>query len=286
MTKNNDVPSEHIVNRIVRAALEEDLGAIGDITSAAVIPETSTSAGSLVAREQGVIAGLEIGLRVFEIFDSSIEIKAHVSDGDSVQANTVLARIDGPTRSLLAAERTCLNLLGHLSGIATATAQLVERISHTSARIIDTRKTTPGLRSLEKYAVVMGGGANHRFGLYDAILIKDNHLATTGNVAATIKKARKSVGHAVTIQIEVDNLEQLEQAINAGADSVLLDNMDVEKMTRAVTVSRERVVLEASGGITETTVAGIAETGVNFISVGALTHSSPSFDVALDFDTI
>ena len=237
-----------------------------------------------VARDGGCIAGLGPALRVFELLDDEVASGALVSDGDVVEAGTQLATVTGPARSILAGERLALNLLGQLSGVATATRALVDRIEGTSARIIDTRKTVPLLRSLQKMAVVAGGGGNHRMGLYDQVLIKDNHLEAVGSAAEAVRRARADVGPEMTVEVEIEDLTELESVIEAGADVVMLDNMPPETMKEAVEAASGRVLLEASGGITLESVRAVAESGVDLISVGWLTHSAPSLDVALDFE--
>ncbi len=268
--------------RVIESALEEDLGRAGDLTSDSLLPAAQRDAGEIVAREEGRVCGLEGARLAFERLDPEAAWTALAADGDDVEAGTVLARIEGRTRALLAAERTALNLVGRLSGISTATRELVRKVEGSGARVIDTRKTTPGLRALEKYAVRVGGGGNHRFALDDAVLIKDNHLAAVGSVAAAIERVRSAVGHTVTIEVEVDDLEQLEEVIAAGGDAVLLDNMAPEILREAVERVAGRMVTEASGGVNSETIAAIAASGVDLISVGALTHSSPSFDVGFD----
>jgi nicotinate-nucleotide pyrophosphorylase (carboxylating) len=267
----------------VRRALAEDLGRAGDVTSAATIPEPSQARAQMVARERGVIAGLALAEVAFRKLAPEIEIRGVVYDGAKVETGQVLMHIAGPARPILGAERVALNFVGHLSGVATATAAFVERIAHTAARMTCTRKTTPGLRALEKYAVRCGGGFNHRFGLDDAILIKDNHIAVAGGVRAALARARHVAGHLVKIEIEVDTLEELREVLAAGgADVVLLDNMDVVTLRRAVAITAGRLLTEASGGVTLDSVAAIAETGVDYISSGWMTHSAPQLDVALD----
>jgi len=275
-------PSGPDIDDLLRRALTEDLGLAGDLTTDATIPANHRSSGSIVARQPGRVAGLAAATRVFTMLDRRVELALRVSDGDRVEAGEALAAVAGRTIALLTGERTCLNLLGRLSGIATATRAMVDRIEGTSARIVDTRKTTPGLRSLEKYAVRCGGGLNHRFGLYDAVMIKDNHIAAVGSVEAAVAAVRDSVGHMVKVEVEVDTLEQLDRVLAVGVDIVLLDNMTPETLTEAVRRVDGRCVTEASGGIDLDTVRAIAETGVDLISVGALTHSSPQLDVALD----
>jgi nicotinate-nucleotide pyrophosphorylase (carboxylating) len=274
-----------VVEKAVRHALDEDLGRAGDITSAATIPAGKQAKAKLVARKPGVIAGLVCAAEAFSQLDPKIAFNAKIRDGAKVAAKDVLAEISGDAKAILSAERVALNFLGHLSGVATLTAAYAEKIKHTKAKIIDTRKTTPGLRALEKYAVRCGGGVNHRMGLDDAVLIKDNHIAVAGGIAQVLKAARASVGHLVKVEIEVDNLDQLKEVLQAGgADAVILDNMDPATMKRAVEMNVGKLVLEASGGVSLESVAKIAESGVDVISVGALTHSAPVLDIALDIE--
>jgi nicotinate-nucleotide pyrophosphorylase (carboxylating) len=274
-----------IIQEAVKRALEEDLGRAGDVTSSATLPEGIQAKAKLVARKAGTIAGLPCAARAFRTLAPNIKFDAKARDGDSVKANTTLAVIEGPAIAILSGERVALNFLGHLSGIATLTAAYAAKIAHTKAKITDTRKTTPGLRALEKYAVRCGGGVNHRFGLDDAVLIKDNHIAVAGGVAKALDAARAAVGHLVKVEIEVDTLDQLRQVLASGkADVVLLDNMDTKTLREAVALCKDKIVTEASGGVTLESVAAIAETGVDVISSGALTHSAPSLDVALDVE--
>ena len=273
------------IEAAVMRALEEDLGRAGDITSIATVPEDTTGRAVLVARKAGVIAGLPLVVAAFRRLSPQIEIAPQARDGAAIKAGTKLMTISGNARAILGAERVALNFLGHLSGIATATAAFVERIAHTKARVICTRKTTPGLRALEKYAVRCGGGYNHRFGLDDAMLIKDNHIAVAGGIKPVLERARARIGHLVKVEIEVDTLAQLREVLDTGmADVVLLDNMDLDALRQAVALAGGRVVLEASGGVTQSSIAKIAATGVDYVSSGALTHSAPNFDVALDID--
>jgi nicotinate-nucleotide pyrophosphorylase (carboxylating) len=267
---------------LIRRALDEDLGTAGDITTQACIPVDARSAGVIVARAAGTIAGLEAAARVFTLLDGGVEVVPETEDGAAVGAGTVLARVAGPSRPLLSGERVALNLLGRLSGIATATSDLVRRVDGTGARITDTRKTTPGLRALEKYAVRMGGGVNHRFGLHDAVMIKDNHIVAAGGIRRAVDAVRTRIGHTVKIEVEADDLEQVALVLEAAADIVLLDNMAPADLRRAVAMVDGRMIVEASGGITPETVRQVAESGVDVISVGYLTHSAPSLDVALD----
>ena len=277
--------SPMVLRGVVRDALDEDLGRAGDITSAATIPAGREAKAKLVARKPGVIAGLNCAEEAFYALDRKIAFKATVRDGAKVAAKELLAEISGDARNILSGERVALNFLGHLSGIATLTAAYADKIKHTKAKIVDTRKTTPGLRALEKYAVRCGGGVNHRMGLDDALLIKDNHIAVAGGIAQVLKTARAAVGHLVKIEIEVDTLSQFEEVLKAGgADVVMLDNMDPATMKRAVEMNAGRLVLEASGGVSLDTVAAIAGSGVDVISVGALTHSAPVLDIGLDIE--
>jgi nicotinate-nucleotide pyrophosphorylase (carboxylating) len=267
----------------VTHALAEDLGRAGDITSSATVPEDLQGRAVLVAREAGVISGLPIVAAAFRRLSAEIEIAADARDGETVRSGARLMTIAGNARAILGAERVALNFLGHLCGIATATAEFVAQISHTKARIICTRKTTPGLRALEKYAVRCGGGYNHRFGLDDAMLIKDNHIAVAGGIEAVLTRAKKAAGHLVKIEIEVDSLDQLKEVLDVGlADVVLIDNFDLQSMRKAVAMVAGRLVVEASGGITLASAAAIAETGVDYLSSGALTHSVQNLDVGLD----
>ena len=271
------------IDAAVMRALAEDLGRAGDVTSTATVPEGTRARAEVVARQAGTIAGLPLVDATLRKLDPAVAITPHHRDGDTVEARTKLLTIEGDARAVLAAERTALNFLGHLSGVATAAASFVTLIAHTKARICCTRKTTPGLRALQKYAVRCGGGFNHRFGLDDAILIKDNHIAVVGGVAAVLARAKAVAGHLVKIEIEVDTLAQLREVLDAGgADVALLDNMSPADMRRAVELVSGRLVLEASGGITLATAAAIAETGVDYLSSGAITHSAPNLDVALD----
>ncbi len=270
-------------DELIDRCLREDLGLAGDVSAEASVPASARANADMIAREVGVIAGLVVAAHVFRRVDPTVEFDSAVRDGDHVAAGTVVATAAGSARSILTAERTALNIVGHASGIATKTAEMVKLVEGTGTAIADTRKTTPGLRMLDKYAVRMGGGANHRFGLYDAVMIKDNHLVAAGGVRPAVEAARARVGHTVKIEVEVTTLGQLAELLDVGADIVLLDNMDVEMLREAVTMVAGRMVTEASGGIDLTTVRAVAETGVDVISSGALTHSAPNFDVALDF---
>ena len=272
-----------IYEPLLRQALREDLGRAGDITTDAIVPRDRSALARIVLREPGTVAGVPVATHVFSLVDHRIGIQAMVSDGDRVDRGGVVAELSGPAAGILTAERTALNLLGHLSGIATTTAAIVESVRPHPVRIADTRKTTPGLRQLEKYAVRAGGGINHRFGLDDAVLIKDNHLAVAGSVKEAVARVRGSIGHLVKVEVEVETLEQLAEALEAGIDVVLLDNMTTEQLRSAVELVDGRVIVEASGGVTPETAPAIAATGVDVISVGYLTHSAPNLDVGLDF---
>ncbi len=278
-----EAPPDLAVERVVRNALAEDLGDAGDITTDATIAADATAMVRIVARKPGRIAGLVAARMAFRLLDPGIRIAVVVPDGRDAEAGATIAALDGRVRPILTGERVALNFLGHLSGIATLTAQYVATVRGTGARITCTRKTTPGLRALEKYAVRCGGGVNHRFGLYDALLIKDNHVAAAGGIIPAIERARAHAGHMVRIEVEVDRLSQLEEALSVGADTVMLDNMSLADMREAVHLTAGRARLEASGGVSLATVRAIAETGVDLISVGALTHSAPNLDVALDY---
>lgn len=272
-----------LVQRAVALALDEDLGLAGDITTDPIIAADARGEAEIVAREAGVIAGLDLAAASFKTLDPDAEFTASVGDGAQVGAGARIARIKGKTRALLSAERVALNFLGHLSGIASLTTAYVAAVKGTNARIACTRKTTPGLRALEKYAVRAGGGVNHRFGLYDAVLVKDNHIAAAGGLAPALERLQLRSGRLVKIEVEVDNLAQLEEALRFPIDAVLLDNMDVATLKQAVTLVDGRVLTEASGGVTLATVGKIAGSGVDLISVGALTHSAPRLDLALDW---
>lgn len=271
-----------MVEPIVRAALLEDLGRGGDLTTDLLISEGQTGRVALVVRETGTVAGIGVAALAFRLLDARVTCQPTTQDGAAVAAGDTVLRVEGPARAILSAERVALNFLGRLSGIATATAGLVTAVAGTRARIACTRKTTPGLRALEKYAVRAGGGANHRLGLDDAVLIKDNHVALAGGVAAALARARAGVGHMTKVQVEVDTLEQLGEALTAGADAILFDNMTPDTLAEGVRRVAGRAVTEASGGITPDTIAAVAASGVDLISVGWLTHSARSLDVGLD----
>jgi nicotinate-nucleotide pyrophosphorylase (carboxylating) len=276
-------PTFLLVEPIVRMALEEDLGRAGDITSDLVLPAGRKATALLVARKPGSVAGLVAAEAAFHLIDQALKVRLENRDGSSVEPGATLLAVQGSARSILAAERVALNFVGHLSGIATATRALVEAVKGTKARIVCTRKTTPGLRILEKYAVRCGGGLNHRFGLDDAVLIKDNHIAAAGGLKNAVERVFAGLGHMVKVEVEVDSLEQLDMALKLGVDTVLLDNMSIEQLQQAVALNAGRAALEASGSVTLEGVRAIADTGVDYISSGAITHSAPSLDVALDF---
>jgi len=273
-----------LVEPIVRAALAEDLGRAGDITSDAVVPAHARARGAIVARAPGRVAGLDAALMAFRLLDPAVRIGAMGADGDDVAPGTVLARMEGLARPMLSAERTALNLLGRLSGVASATARAVAAVRGTRARVAGTRKTTPGLRALEKYAVRVGGGRNHRFGLDDAILIKDNHIAAVGGLEPAVARARAAVGHMVKIEVEVDTLAQLRELLPLGADAVLLDNMTVAELRAAVALVDGAMMTEASGGLTPETIAEVAASGVDIVSLGWLTHGAGALDIGLDME--
>jgi nicotinate-nucleotide pyrophosphorylase (carboxylating) len=272
-----------MIEPLVRMALLEDLGRAGDLTTDAIVPAAHRATTVLVARQPGVVAGLDLARLTFQLIDPAIEMRVERGDGAALAPGDVIATISGPARGILTAERVALNLLCRLSGIATATASVVAAVRDTRTDIVCTRKTTPGLRAIEKYAVRVGGGSNHRFGLDDAVLIKDNHVAIAGSVTEALKRAKSGVGHLVKIELEVDTLDQLREALDHGVDAVLLDNMNPETLTRAVAMVAGRAVTEASGRITPATAPSIAATGVDLISIGWLTHSVSVLDIGLDF---
>ena len=289
MTANRSVRSAPppllplMVQAAVEAALAEDLGLQGDITTNATVAASTRAEAVIAARKPGVIAGLQLAEAAFRALDPNVRFEAAVSDGASVEKASVAARISGNARALLTAERVALNYMGRLSGIATLTQQYVKAIQGTPAKIADTRKTTPGLRAFEKYAVRCGGGQNHRTGLFDAVLIKDNHIVAAGGIAEAVIAARAAAGHMVKIEVEVDTLEQLDEVLQHKIDAVLLDNMSPDQLRAAVKRVAGRCLTEASGGVNLETVRAIAESGVDMISVGALTHSASVLDLGLDF---
>ena len=272
-----------LIEPLVRAALLEDIGRAGDITTDAIVPAEARARTALVARQAGRIAGLDLALLAFDLLDPSIAAEVRRPDGSAVAAGDAIAILTGPARGILSAERVALNFLCHLSGIATATAAIVEAVRGHRARVTCTRKTTPGLRAVQKYAVRIGGGANHRFGLDDAVLIKDNHIAAAGGIGCAVERVRGGVGHLVKVEVEVDTLAQLDDALAAGVDAVLLDNMPPQTLRLAVARVGGRAITEASGGITPATAPAIAATGVDLMSVGWLTHSVTALDIGLDY---
>jgi nicotinate-nucleotide pyrophosphorylase (carboxylating) len=278
-----DLPAT-IVEPAVRAALAEDLGVVGDLTTDAIVPSKARAAGAFVARKPGVIAGLKVAEAAFRVLDRQVEFRIEAPDGSKAAAGAVLARVAGNARALLSAERVALNFLGRMSGIATLARAYVDAIAGTRATIVDTRKTTPNLRPFEKYAVRAGGAKNHRAGLYDAVLVKDNHIVVAGGIGAAIERVRARVGHTVKVEVEVDTLEQLAEALRHDIDAVLLDNMGPDRLAEAVRMVAGRAVTEASGGVNLDTVRAIAESGVDLVSSGALTHSAPVLDIGLDFE--
>lgn len=271
--------TNRVVTDLIRQALSEDLGN-GDLTSEATIPAESTSEAVILAKQQLVLAGIDIAREVFRFLDPGIQFAHVAKDGDVIRSGTELARLSGNTRNLLAGERVALNLLQHLSGIATLTAAYVDKIKTLKAEVLDTRKTLPGLRQLEKYAVRMGGGKNHRMGLYDMILIKDNHIKAAGSITQAVESARKKSGH-LKIEVETGNLNEVREALASKADIIMLDNMPLDLMGEAVQIIRGQALVEASGNVTLDTIRAIAETGVDYISSGSLTHSAPAADISM-----
>ena len=281
--KQEPALAEVLLKPLVKAALTEDLGRRGDVTSQATIPADMRAQLQIKARQAGVICGMDLARLSFALIDEQIEFIAKVNDCATVEAGTILATVRGNARNLLTAERTALNFMTHLSGIATDTKKIVDSVAEYPTQITCTRKTIPGLRIIQKYAVRCGGGRNHRLGLDDAILIKDNHIAIAGNIKTAIQQAQNFAGHLIPIEVEVDTLAQLEQALDAGVSLVLLDNMAPETLSKAVTMCKGRAKTEASGGITPETVQAVAKTGVDFIAMGYLTHSTTALDIGLDF---
>lgn len=277
--------NNHLLNKQIREWLDEDIG-FGDITSLATIPEEAEGKGILYVKQTGVIAGLEVAEQVFKTLDPTLHYHQRASDGDYVEKGTVIAEVEGKVRSILSGERLALNLLQHLSGISTMTRTFVEeaRKGSEQVRVVDTRKTTPGLRMLEKYAVVVGGGHNHRLGLFDAVLIKDNHIKGAGGIKEAVLKARAGIPHTMRIEVEVENFAQLEEALEVNPDIIMLDNMDLAEMEEAVKMVNGKALVEASGGVNLQTIASIARTGVDVISIGSLTHSVTALDISLDLN--
>ncbi len=273
---------DNLLEPFVRSALAEDMGEAGDITTKATIPADLTWKGALVARQPGVIAGIDLARLAFHAMDRDVKFDVRIKDGESVKPGDVIASMEGNARAIITGERVAVNYLSRLSGIATATRHLVDAVKPHKAKIYCTRKTTPNLRVLERYAVLAGGGGNHRFGLFDAVLIKDNHIAASGSIRDAVQNARKAVGDKVKVELEVDTLKQLEEALDLPLDAILLDNMDNETLKKAVAMINGRFETEASGRVTLQTAPGIAATGVDIISVGAITHSAPILDIGLD----
>jgi len=274
---------DFVIEPAVRAALIEDLGRAGDVTTDSLIPADAHATVQIASREHGVTAGIRCAILAWQLVDPRIEVTVHLSDGSRVEPGSIIATASGPARGLLTGERVALNFLGQLSGVATGTAKIADAIAHTGAKIADTRKTVPGLRALQKYAVRCGGGANHRFGLDDAVLIKDNHIAVAGGVRQAVEAARANCGHLVKIEVEVDSLDQLRELLTLKVDAVLLDNMGPALLREAVTIVDGRLITEASGRITAETAVPLAEAGVDLISSGALTHSARVLDIGLDY---
>ncbi len=271
-----------VMKKLISEALIEDIGT-GDITTISCVPADSVSKGQFIAKEAGVVCGIEILTKVFAMLDDRVRVTPRLKDGDTVESGEVIAEIRGPSHAILTGERTALNFIRHLSGIATQTNQAVKSVSGTKTQIVDTRKTTPGLRVLEKYAVTCGGGKNHRFGLSDGVLIKDNHIVAAGGIKKAIEMARQKAPHTLKIEVETESVAQIDEALNAGADIIMLDNMAVQQMTEAVSHIGGRALTEASGNMGNQDLKAVADTGVNFISIGALTHSVKSLDISLKF---
>lgn len=269
-------------DKLIKQTLKEDIGT-GDITTISTVPEDAIAYGRFIAKESGVLAGINVAARVFELLDGSVEFYAKLSDGTEIKKGDIIAEIKGRAASILMGERTALNFLQHLSGIATKTAECVAKIRGTHTKICDTRKTTPGLRAIEKYAVKIGGGSNHRFNLADGVLIKDNHIKAAGGITAAVKAARAIAPHTLKIEVEIENFDMLCEALDAGADIIMLDNMTLEQMKDAVKFVAGRAVCEASGNMGEKDLAAVAATGVDYISIGGLTHSVKALDISLKF---
>lgn len=269
------------LSSFIEMALKEDIGP-GDITTEALIPPGVEGKAEIIAKETLVLAGVEVAREVFHQVNPDISFTPNHADGSELAPSTIIASLEGPLASLLTAERLALNLIQRLSGVATMTRQYVRKIEGTKARILDTRKTTPGLRALEKYAVRVGGGENHRFGLFDGVLIKDNHIAAVGSITEAVKRGRKRASHTLKVEVETENLEQVKEALSAGADIIMLDNMDIETMREAVRLINGKALVEASGGINLGNVRQVAETGVDLISVGAITHSARAMDISME----
>lgn len=271
------------IDSIINTALEEDIHYV-DVTTDYLLPDGHTSSAYYIAKAEGVVCGLDIAKRVFELVGGGVQFDAKLKDGDRVNKGDIIATMAGDTKTLLKGERTALNILQHMSGIATATAQCVELVKGTNAKITDTRKTLPGLRRLQKYAVIVGGGRNHRYNLSEGAMLKDNHIDVYGGIVPAVTALREKIGHMTKIEVEVRDLDELEQALSVGCELIMLDNMSCEDMTKAVELTAGRALLEASGNVTHENIAEIAKTGVNIISLGALTHSVQCFDISMRFD--
>jgi nicotinate-nucleotide pyrophosphorylase (carboxylating) len=281
---NTNPPPDFLVEPIVRNALAEDFGRAGDLTSDLLLDSDQTAKAVIAARAKGVSCGLIAAKMAFRIVDPAVRLDVQISDGGLIESGAAIAILEGPARAILSAERVALNFLGHLSGVATATHALVSSAAGTKARIVCTRKTIPGLRILQKYAVRCGGGFNHRFGMDDAVLVKDNHIAAAGGLEPVVSRLKKQLGHMIKVEVEVDTLDQLETALQLGVDTILLDNMNSDSLRRAVALTNGRAILEASGGINLDSVREVAESGVDYISSGAITHSAVNLDLGLDFE--
>lgn len=274
-----------LLDKIINQALEEDL-AWGDITTEGTVPSTKKSSANLVAKQDGIICGLDVFERVMKVVDNQTSVIKNFNDGDSIKKGDIIAQIKGFSKSILSAERVALNLLQHMSGIATQTANIVSKLINTNVKIADTRKTTPNLRVLEKYAVRVGGGTNHRFNLADGVLIKDNHINAAGSITNAVNSAKAYIPHTVKIEVETENLEQVQEALDCGANIIMLDNMDIATMRKAVNLINKRAITEASGNMGEKDLIEVASTGVDIISIGALTHSVKAMDISLKFSNI
>ncbi len=271
------------IDSIINTALEEDIHYV-DVTTDYLLPDGHTSSAYYIAKAEGVVCGLDIAKRVFELVGGGVAFDAKLKDGDKVKKGDIIATMQGDTKTLLKGERTALNILQHMSGIATATNHCVELVKGTNAKITDTRKTLPGLRRLQKYAVIVGGGRNHRYNLSEGAMLKDNHIDVYGGITAAVTELRKKIGHMTKIEVEVRNLDELQEALAVGCELIMLDNMSCEDMTKAVEITAGRALLEASGNVTEENIADVAKTGVDIISLGALTHSVQCFDISMRFD--
>nr|TFG51165.1 MAG: carboxylating nicotinate-nucleotide diphosphorylase [Hyphomicrobiales bacterium] len=283
-TLHTNPPPDFLLEPIIRNALTEDFGRAGDLTSDLLLDAKQTAKAVIAARQDGVLSGLVAAALAFRIVDPAVKVIVRSADGSAIEHGSTIAELEGPACAILSAERVALNFVGHLSGVASATHALVSRVKGTKARIVCTRKTIPGLRILQKYAVRCGGGFNHRFGMDDAILVKDNHIAAAGGLEPVISRLKERLGHMIKVEVEVDTLDQLETALRLGVDTILLDNMSPEQLRRGVAMTNGRAILEASGGISLESVREVAESGVDYISSGAITHSAVNLDLGLDFE--